>query len=223
MNLAEQASVETCPSAPGEVQVSSASRWAEEEAIEKATPMSETMLIAVDVRNRKTGRVEKMEAHRRGILHRAFSVFVFDENERLLLQRRARRKYHSGGLWSNTCCSHPQVGESLGEAAHRRLREEMGFDCPLETVYGFVYRATLEGGLVEHEYDHVLVGRFRGVPTPDGREVEEWRWATVAAVQSECIEDPSAYTAWFKLALDGLVVRGFPHGLPRWRRAARAR
>ena len=172
---------------------------------------SEEMLIAVNARDEETGRVEKMKAHRSAILHRAFSLFVFDGDDRLLLQRRARRKYHSGGLWSNTCCSHPRAGESLRDAAHRRLREEMGFDCPLERVFGFVYRATLDGGLVEHEFDHVLVGRFRGVPAPDVQEVEDWKWETVPTIQSELAENPTAYTVWFKLALDGLLMRGIPH------------
>ena len=178
--------------------------------MENQTATSDTLLIAVDALDRETGRVEKVDAHRGGILHRAFSVFIFDEDERLLLQRRARRKYHSGGLWSNTCCSHPRVGESVCDAAHRRLLEEMGFDCPLERVFGFVYRAPLDGGLVEHEFDHVLVGHFGGVPAPDGQEVEDWRWAALSTIQSELAEDPSAYTAWFKLALDGLVLQGFP-------------
>lgn len=172
---------------------------------------SETMLIAVDRHDRETGRVEKMRAHRDGVLHRAFSIFVFDRADRVLLQRRARGKYHSAGLWSNTCCSHPRAGESLLDAAHRRLREEMGFDCGLEAVFSFVYRATLGAGLVEHEFDHVLVGRFVGAPAPDEREVEDWRWATVPTVQSQLAANPGAYTAWFKLALDGLLVRGFPH------------
>ena len=173
--------------------------------------VAEAMLIAVDAHDRETGRVEKMTAHRSGILHRAFSIFVFDEADRLLLQRRARRKYHSGGLWSNTCCSHPHAGEPLLDAAHRRLREEMGFDCALEVVFGFVYRATLDRGLVEHEFDHVIVGRFFGVPAPDVREVEDWKWVTVPTIQSQLAENPAAYTAWFKSALDGLLVRGFPH------------
>ncbi len=191
--------------------------------MENQTATSDTLLIAVDALDRETGRVEKVDAHRGGILHRAFSVFIFDEDDRLLLQRRARRKYHSGGLWSNTCCSHPRVGESVGEAAHRRLLEEMGFDCPLERVFGFVYRAPLDGGLVEHEFDHVLVGRFGGVPAPDGQEVEDWRWAALSTIQSELAEDPSAYTAWFKLALDGLVLQGFPQGPSAPRRAPRPR
>lgn len=171
---------------------------------------SETLLVAVDSHDRETGLVDKITAHREGILHRAFSIFVFDDGGRLLLQRRATGKYHSGGLWSNTCCSHPRAGESLLDAAHRRLREEMGFDCPLEAVFGFVYRAALDGGLVEHEFDHVIVGRFQGAPAPDAREVEEWQWQDVPAVQSRLAEEPEAFTAWFKLALDGLVARGLP-------------
>ena len=127
---------------------------------------SETLLIAVDEQDRETGVVDKMAAHRDGTLHRAFSIFVFDEADRLLLQRRATGKYHSGGLWSNTCCSHPRAGESLIDAAHRRLREEMGFDCPLQAVFGFVYRAALDGGLVEHEFDHVSSGGSRELRFP---------------------------------------------------------
>ena len=171
---------------------------------------SETLLVAVDSRDRETGLVDKMTAHREGILHRAFSIFVFDDDDRLLLQRRASGKYHSGGLWSNTCCSHPRAGESLLDAAHRRLREEMGFDCPLQAVFGFVYRAALDGGLVEHEYDHVVVGRFQGVPVPDVGEVEEWKWEHFPAVRSQLADDPEAFTAWFPMALDGLLARRLP-------------
>lgn len=169
---------------------------------------SDTRLVAVDAHDSETGFVDKMTAHREGILHRAFSIFVFDAAGRLLLQRRATGKYHSGGLWSNTCCSHPRAGERLLDAAHRRLREEMGFDCPLQAVFGFVYRAGLDGGLVEHEFDHVIVGRFQGVPAPDVREVEEWKWEHVPKVQSRLADGTESFTAWFKLALDGLVARG---------------
>ena len=171
---------------------------------------SDALLIAVDAEDRETGVVDKLTAHLDGILHRAFSVFVFDEADRLLLQRRAIGKYHSGGLWSNTCCSHPRAGESLPDAAHRRLREEMGFDCPLQAVFGFVYRAALDRGLVEHEFDHVVVGRFQGAPAPDAGEAEEWKWERVPAIQSQLAEDPGAFTAWFKPALDGLLARGLP-------------
>ena len=171
---------------------------------------SDTLLIAVDEHDRETGFVRKMTAHRKGILHRAFSVFVFDEAGRLLLQRRADDKYHSGGLWSNTCCSHPRAGESLLEAAHRRLREEMGLECPLRAVFSFAYRAALDGGLVEHEFDHVVVGRFEGAPAPDAREVGAWKWERVVAIQAQLADDPRAFTAWFKPALDGLLARGLP-------------
>lgn len=171
---------------------------------------SETLLVAVDAHDRETGFVDKMTAHREGILHRAFSIFVFDEGGRLLLQRRATGKYHSGGLWSNTCCSHPRAGEGLLDAAHRRLREEMGFDCPLEAGFGFVYRAALDGGLVEHEFDHVVVGRFQGTPVPDVREADEWKWERVSAIRSQLAENPGAFTAWFKPALEGLLARGLP-------------
>ena len=167
-------------------------------------------LIAVDEHDREIGTVEKMAAHRQGLLHRAFSIFVFDDADRLLLQRRARGKYHSGGLWSNTCCSHPRVGESLLDASHRRMREEMGFDCPLDPVFSFLYRATLGGGLVEHEYDHVLAGRFQGTPAPDANEVEDWEWASLPVVRSRLADNPNAFTTWFKQALDGLQARGLP-------------
>ena len=130
---------------------------------------ADALLVAVDAHDRPTGTVHKIRAHREGILHRAFSIFVFDDADRLLLQRRALRKYHSGGLWSNTCCSHPRPGEQVLDAAHRRLREEMGFDCALDTAFSFVYRAELEGGLVEHEYDHVLLGRLAGDPDTECR------------------------------------------------------
>ena len=168
------------------------------------------MLIAVDRHDRATGTVEKMAAHRNGTLHRAFSIFVFDPADRLLLQRRASGKYHSGGLWSNTCCSHPRAGEDLLDAAHRRLREEMGFDCGLEAVFGFVYRAALGGGLVEHEFDHVITGRFEGSPAPDVHEVDDWAWEDVPAIQARLAQRPDAFTAWFQLALDGLLARNLP-------------
>ncbi len=170
----------------------------------------ETLLVAVDEQDRETGVVELMTAHRQGILHRAFSIFVFDDADRLLLQRRATGKYHSGGLWSNTCCSHPRVGESLLAGAHRRLREEMGFDCPLRVVFGFVYRAELDHGLAEHEYDHVVVGRFPGTPVPNADEVADWKWEDLPAIRSQLTDTPRAFTAWFGMALDGLLARGFP-------------
>ena len=165
-------------------------------------------VVTVDTDDRETGVVEKMAAHREGILHRAFSVFVFDDAGRMLLQQRAAGKYHSGGLWSNTCCSHPRPGESVLDAAHRRLREEMGLDCPLETAFSFIYRTDLDHGLTEHEYDHVVIGRYNGEPVPDTAEVGDWKWAPVAEVRGSIAERPEAFTIWFRIALDALVERG---------------
>lgn len=150
----------------------------------------------------------KQDAHVAGLLHRAFSVFVFDSSDRLLLQRRSLSKYHSGGLWSNTCCSHPRPGESTRAAAHRRLFEEMGFECPLRTAFSFVYRADVGDGLMEHEYDHVFTGRFDGEPAPDFDEVDDWRWIPVPALERELAETPGRFTFWFRVAFDELRSRG---------------
>src|SRR5918997_6672888 len=128
--------------------------------------MSEQVIL-VDEADREVGTGSKLEAHREGALHRAFSVFVFDRRGRLLLQKRAAGKYHSGGLWSNTCCGHPRPGEATAEAARRRLREEMNFDCELRAAFEFLYRAQFTNKLIEHEYDHVFVGEFGGVFVPD--------------------------------------------------------
>lgn len=166
-------------------------------------------VILVDGNDTPVGTAEKLAAHTEPRLHRAFSVFVRDVEGNLLLQRRARAKYHSGGLWSNTCCSHPRPGESTMAAALRRLDEEMGFRCGLRTAFSFVYRAELEGGLVEHEYDHVFLARWSGTPTPDPAEVEAWRWACPAEVKRDLAADPGRYTFWFRVAFDELVARGF--------------
>ncbi|MYD69806.1 MAG: isopentenyl-diphosphate Delta-isomerase [Acidobacteria bacterium] len=165
-------------------------------------------VVTVDTDDRETGVVEKMAAHRQGLLHRAFSIFVFDDAGRMLLQRRASSKYHSGGLWSNTCCSHPRPGESVLEAAHRRLLEEMGFDCPLDTAFGFIYRTDLDHGLTEHEYDHVVIGRYNGEPVPNRAEVDGWKWMSAEDVRGAVAEQPETFTVWFRIALDALVERG---------------
>lgn len=157
-------------------------------------------VILVDARDVPVGEAEKLEAHRRGALHRAFSVFLLDRAGRVLLQRRAASKYHSGSLWSNTCCGHPRPGEGAAAAAARRLQEEMGVQCPLEPAGAFVYRAQL-GELVEHEYDHVFVGRFDGSPEPDPAEVAEWRWETRGELQADLAAHPERYTVWLAKAL----------------------
>jgi isopentenyl-diphosphate delta-isomerase len=165
-------------------------------------------VILVDNRDAPIGTAEKLAAHRAGRLHRAFSVFVLSPRGEVLLQRRAQGKYHSGGLWSNTCCSHPRPGESTVEAARRRLREEMGFDCDLETACSFVYRAEVGGGLVEHEYDHIFLGHWDGTPTPDPAEVEEWRWVPADELRRELRTRPGRFTYWFRVAMRELEDRG---------------
>lgn len=164
-------------------------------------------VILVDRHDREVGTEEKLRAHTDAKLHRAFSVFVLDHGGSLLLQQRARTKYHSGGLWSNTCCGHPRPGENTEQAARRRLEEEMGFACELERVVAFQYKLDLPGGLVEHEYDHVFVGRYEGEPFPDPTEVEDWRWAGVSTVFADQAARPQEYTGWFGLAMNALVAR----------------
>jgi isopentenyl-diphosphate Delta-isomerase len=165
-------------------------------------------VILVDADDTAIGTREKRAAHVTGALHRAFSIFVFDSAGRMLLQRRAITKYHSGGLWSNACCSHPRPGESTRAAAHRRLFEELGFHCPLRTAFSFVYRADVGGGLIEHEYDHVFIGTFDGDPAPDPVEVDDWRWVDMYALRRELREAPGRFTYWFRIALDELAARG---------------
>jgi isopentenyl-diphosphate delta-isomerase len=159
----------------------------------------EDLVVLVDDRDATVGIAPKLAAHRDGRLHRAVSVVLFDDHGRLLLQRRADGKYHSGGLWSNTCCGHPRPGESVRDAAHRRLGAELGITgCELTAVSWFVYRADLAGGLVEHELDHVLVGRWSGAPVPDPMEVSETRWVDRDTILEEVSASPSRFTAWMR-------------------------
>jgi isopentenyl-diphosphate delta-isomerase len=159
-------------------------------------------VILVDENDNPIGEMEKMEAHEKALLHRAFSVFVFNSKNELMLQQRAYSKYHSPGLWTNTCCSHPRVGESVLEAGHRRLREEMGFDCEIEKIFDFVYNAKLEYGLTEHEFDHVLFGRYDDDPKINPEEVESWKWMPMDAIADEMKDMPDKYTIWFQIAFE---------------------
>jgi len=162
-------------------------------------------VILVDPRDTPVGTAEKMHAHREGLLHRAFSVFVFGADGRMLLQQRAATKYHSGSLWTNTCCSHPRPGEALEDAAHRRLREEMGFDCALRHAFSFQYRADLGAGLQEHELDHVFLGVWDGHPEPDAEEVQAWRYVELDELRRELRDHPSRFTVWFRIAMRRIV------------------
>jgi isopentenyl-diphosphate delta-isomerase len=164
---------------------------------------TDEQVILVDEQDQEVGTDEKLRAHREGSLHRAFSVFIFDRAGRLLLQKRARSKYHSGGLWSNTACGHPRPGEETAKAARRRLREEMNLDCELRKAFDLIYRAEVDGSLVEHEYDHVFVGTYEGEPAPDPAEVEDWRWVSINELRRGLREEPDRYSRWLKLAIEG--------------------
>lgn len=167
-------------------------------------------VILVDFDDRPVGTAAKLAAHVSGELHRAFSVIVYDSTGRMLLQQRARSKYHSGGLWSNTCCSHPRPGEATEAAAHRRLVEEMGFDCHLERVHTFIYRAEFDNGLIEHEYDHVFIGRCDTEPRHDPNEVEAWRWIDPSTLEHEAANRPDRFTPWFLRCLVEIPARRCP-------------
>lgn len=156
-------------------------------------------VILVDEHDRALGTMEKLEAHQKGLLHRAISVFIFDSQGRLLLQQRAAHKYHSAGLWTNTCCSHPAPGETPLDAAHRRLEEEMGLRAPLTFAFTFRYHAPFDNGLAEHELDHVFIGHADHAPRPNPAEVAAYRWADRETIDRENIKNPDVYTAWFKL------------------------
>jgi isopentenyl-diphosphate delta-isomerase len=159
-------------------------------------------LILVNENDDEIGFGEKLPVHQNAQLHRAFSIFVMNSQHQLLLQKRAYHKYHSGGLWANTCCSHPIRGEKQEDSIHRRLKEEMGFDCDLKHMFHFIYRAELDNGLTEYEYDHVYLGRYNGIPNPNPDEVCEWKWMELDKVNSDIKKNPDNYSYWVKHAFD---------------------
>lgn len=161
-------------------------------------------MILVDRSDLVVGRMEKMEAHRKGILHRAFSVFIFNSKGQMLLQQRALGKYHSAGLWTNSCCSHPRPGETTESAAMRRLDEEMRLKTPLSYKTAFVYHAEFENGLIEHEYDHVYTGLCEIDPLPNPEEVAAFKWLYAEEIKDEIKANPEQFTAWFKIAMEQL-------------------
>ncbi len=156
-------------------------------------------VILVDSDDRELGQMEKLQAHREGKLHRAFSVFIFNTKGEMLIHRRALDKYHSAGLWSNTCCSHPQPGETTLDAAHRRLFEEMGMKADLEHHSHIVYKADFENGLIEHELDHVFIGSSDKGPRPNPEEVFEWKYVSAEELSKEVDLNPEIFTYWFRL------------------------
>jgi isopentenyl-diphosphate delta-isomerase len=161
-------------------------------------------VILVDELDNAIGTMEKMEAHEKGRLHRAFSVFIFNDKGELLLQQRALTKYHSAGLWTNTCCSHPRPNESTIDAANRRLEEEMGLSCELGHKTSFIYKTNFDNGLIEHEFDHVFFGNYDQDPTLNPEEVEDFVWMDVNKIMNDIEKNPGKYTSWFKIAMKKL-------------------
>jgi isopentenyl-diphosphate Delta-isomerase len=166
-------------------------------------------VILVDAEDNVIGTMEKLEAHQRGLLHRAFSILLFNSKGELLLQKRSAFKYHSAGLWTNTCCSHPLPGESIEEATRRKLKQEMGIDLQPDFAYKFIYRAVLDNGLTEHELDYVFVGQFDGTPVLNKDEVADWKFADLNFLREDVQHHPLQYTAWFKLILNHSELHAF--------------
>jgi len=164
--------------------------------------MTEEKVILVNQKDEPIGLMPKMEAHEKGLLHRAFSVFIFNEKNELMLQQRALSKYHSPGLWTNTCCSHQREGETNIEAGKRRLQEEMGFTAELEDTISFIYKAPFDNGLTEHEFDHILVGNYNEEPSLNPVEAEAWKWMALDDVANDMENNPSEYTEWFKIIFE---------------------
>jgi isopentenyl-diphosphate delta-isomerase len=159
-------------------------------------------VVLVDEKDQKIGLMEKIEAHEKALLHRAFSVFIFNEKGELMLQQRAASKYHSPLLWTNTCCSHQRDGESNIEAGRRRLQEEMGFVTDITEVFSFIYKAPFDNGLTEHEFDHVMIGRYDEAPELNTEEAEAYKWMKMEDVKQDIEVNPSIYTAWFKIIFE---------------------
>lgn len=164
--------------------------------------MEEEKVILVNSNDEPIGLMPKMEAHEKALLHRAFSVFIINSNNELMLQQRALQKYHSPGLWTNTCCSHQRDGEENIEAGLRRLQEEMGFETPLEYLFNFIYKAPFDNGLTEHELDHLMLGRYEAEPSINPEEVASWKWMDIDLIHADLINNPADYTVWFAIIFD---------------------
>jgi len=164
-------------------------------------------IILVDKKDNQIGVEEKIKAHLEGKLHRAFSIFLFNAKGEMLIQKRAKGKYHSGSLWSNACCSHPRPNQDIKQEAKTRLKEEMGIDYDskdLKEIFSFIYKAKL-GDLIEYEFDHVFMGKFEGNPKPNKEEAEDWKWVNPEELKKDVKENPEKYTEWFRIILDRVL------------------
>lgn len=166
--------------------------------------MEKELVILVNEKDEQIGLMEKMEAHEKAVLHRAFSVFIFNSRGEMLLQQRALQKYHSPGLWTNTCCSHPRDGETLEQATRRRLEEEMGMQCELTKAFDFIYKSDVGQGLTEHELDHVFLGETDQEPKINPDEVAFWKYMALDEVRADMKNNPKNYTVWFRIAFKEL-------------------
>ncbi len=174
-------------------------------SVTKRTDMIENVIL-VDPEDTEIGSMEKLQAHQQGKLHRAFSIFILNnENDQMLLQKRAKGKYHSGGLWSNNFCSHPRPGEPLELAVARRLEEEMGMRCNTKEIFSKIYKATLDNNIIENEFDHVFIGNFEGHPYINPDEAEDWKWISIEKLLESMQKEPQAYTVWFGLLLKDVL------------------
>lgn len=163
------------------------------------------IIICVDKNDNEVGHIEKMDAHIKGLLHRALSIFIFNEKNELLLQKRYSGKYHSPGLWTNTCCTHPNKDESTDDAAIRRLQEEMGFSCDLKEVFSFMYYIKFDNDLIEHEFDHVYFGRYSNEISINPLEVEDYKWISLDNIKVDLKTNPDNYTFWFKYTIENHI------------------
>ena len=163
------------------------------------------IIICVDRNDKEIGYIEKIDAHIKGVLHRALSIFIFNDKNEVLLQKRYSGKYHSPGLWTNTCCTHPNKNESTIIAANRRLEEEMGFSCNVKEVFSFVYHVEFDNNLIEHEFDHVFFGRYNGDIKINPLEVEDYKWISLNEIIEDLKIHPNNYTFWFKYIIDNHI------------------
>jgi isopentenyl-diphosphate delta-isomerase len=164
--------------------------------------MLEEQVILVNENDEPIGLMPKLEAHQKAVLHRAFSVFILNDKNEIMLQQRASEKYHSPLLWTNTCCSHQRDGETNIQAGTRRLFEEMGLETPLQELFHFIYKAPFDNGLTEHELDHVMIGKYNQAPKINQEEVENWKWMSIDAIKTDMTQNPTIYTVWFKIIFD---------------------